>query len=217
MAYRQIEHHHHHENRTAQKLTTPARFYMTNGSTFDLGLPCWYKEIHPPIRARHHCRDWHDHAGQPDPMHPDHVCQDYDFASVHCHGDPCDHGRYDYPDICGVRPGHHPPPYAPHHHDVPHRHAFNRIDMAKLIPIHLTEEGYKTVEVSFEPEIEGLEAEAWIDEGDDWVIRIHFVAQIDMEEFKPMSTKFAVRVYNNDKTVCDVAAIAEVIVMPAAR
>lgn len=208
MAYRQIEQHHHHHNRTAQKLVTPARFYITNGSTFDLGLPCWYREIHPPIRARHHCRDWHDHVGQPDPMHPDHVCQDYDFASVHCH-------QPEHPEH-GPRPGHHPPPYAPHHHDI-HRHAFNRIDMAKLIPIHLLEEGYETVEVAFQPKISGLTAEAYIDEADDWVIRVHFVAQVDMEDFKPMSTKFAVRVYNGDKTDCDVAAIAEVIVMPAAR
>lgn len=215
MAYRQLEHKPHPHNRTAQKLVTPARYYITNGSTFDLALPCFYKEIHPPIRARHHCRDWHDHVGQPDPMHADHVCQDYDFASVHCHEDPCYHGQYDIPwHGQGDNPyPHHPPHHPPHHH----RHAFHRIDMAKLIPIHLLKEEYKTVEVAFQPVISGLNATGYIDEADDWIIRVHFVALVDDEEFKPQKTKFAVRVYNDDKSICDVAAIAEVIVMPAAR
>ena len=220
MAYRKIEehHHHHHGNRTAQKLTTPAQFWMTNGSTFDLALPCWYREIHKPIRARHHCRDWHDHVGQPTPTHPDQVCQEWDYAIVHPDRISSEYIHDDHlPHPCGMDKFGHPAPYSVHPHDLPHRHAFSRIDMAKLIPIHLTKEGYTTVEVAFEPVISGLTATAEIDESDDWVIRVHFKAIIDMEDFEPVRTKFAVRVYNKGKTECDVAAIAEVIVMPAAR
>lgn len=217
MAYRQLEHHHHHDNRTAQKLVTPAEFFMTNGSTFDLAFPCFYKEIHKPIRARHHCRAWHDHVGNPDPMHPDDVCQDYDFAALHCHGDPCYHGEYDIPWM-----GHSDHPYdhphgAPLHPDHPHRHAFNRIDMAKLVPIHLLQEGYERCEVAFLPSLPGLSAKAWIDEADDWIIRVKFSAWVEDDDFKPQSTRFAVRVYNDGEERCDVASIAEIVVMPAAR
>lgn len=198
MAYRAYEPKCPPKHRNAQNLSTPARFYIVNGSIFELALPCWYHEILPSIPARHHCRDWHDHVGNPDPMHSDHVCQDHDYA-IHV-----DAHRID-------------------------RYCRTALNLKNLFPIHLREEGYETVEVAFDPPIDGLEAQGKIDQSDDWVLRITIKAEVSepQDEHKPFQqltaplhpvrTRMAVRVYNSERSICDVAAIAELIITPAAR
>lgn len=142
--------------RTMQKTATPHKIYMHSGETVSLAIPCWYLEVRPPVPAHPHNRQLHDHLGWPGPDHPDHCCQDWDFArsccSLHPHK-PCDPGtckRY--------------------------------LDMGRLVPIHLQEEGY----AGFECHIVRIGEDGYqsdddpaltvdligVDRADDWVIRL---------------------------------------------
>lgn len=192
MSYRVNEHKHKKPNRTAQKTSTLSKYFMENGSTFRLAIPCWYYDIKPPIRARHHCKAWHDHVGQPSPHHPDHVCQVHDFSSE-CH--------------------HHEHCHKYHHNRRHHHHHY--IDMAKLIPVHLSEEGYTKVVVAFDKEYDGLSYEAWIDESDDWVIRVLFEASLEEATEKPVEVKFVIKVIDEEDNRIDVAAKGKLKILPA--
>lgn len=190
MSYRVHEHKPKKPNRTAQKTSTAARYYMENGTTFRLAIPCWYYDVRPPIRARHHCKPWHDHVGQPSPHHPDHVCQVHDFASE-CHA----HNHYGF------------------HH--PHHCHHSYIDMAKLIPIHLTKEGYTKVSVAFDNLPEGLLYDAWIDETDDWVVRVFFDADVKEAIDKPVDTRFIIKVIDEEENRVDTVARGKLRIEPA--
>ena len=187
MGYRQIEKHKPKPNRTAQKTATPVRYFMQNGTTFNLAIPCWYKEIHKPIKAHHHCRAKHDHYGWPNPDHPDHSCQWHDFA-IECHN-----------------------PFR-HHGECHHHHHY--IDMADLFPIHLTKEGYSKIIIAFDKELEGLEAEGYIDEKDDWVIRVDFSAYLLEAIDKHVDVRFVVKVADEDETMVDVASFGLLRILP---
>ena len=190
MGYRQLEHHHHHGNRTAQKTTTPSTYYMENGTTFNLAIPCWYKELHTPIRYHHHCRFKHDHHGWPEPRHPDHSCQPHDFPKIPCHN-----------------------PERAHHH---HHHHY--VDMASVFPIHLTSEGYDEITVVFSDPVEGLSSVAYVDESDDWVIRIFFSAFVEEATDKPYETRFIVKAGRDDESghrVTDVVSRGKLKILPA--
>lgn len=195
MGYRQLELHHHHENRTAQKTSTPATFFMENGTTFSLAVPCWYKEIHLPERTWHHCRAAHDYKGWPEPNRTDNSCQDFDFRSPHYNGWGCNN------------------PYL-----NPHKYHDHYIDMARLYPIHLTEEGYTDPVVVFDTTYSGLVANAWIDDTDDWVIRIYISAYLSEAVEESVSTKFIVKLSRTDedkKKIVDVAARGTLKILPA--
>ena len=198
MAYRQLEHKHKPQNRTAQKTTTPARYFMENGTTFNLAIPCWYKEIHLPERAFHHCRWHHDHHGWPEPRHPDHSCQDYDFPVEHLnHHDHLD-CHNPYPDI--------------------HRHHHHYLDMTELFPIHLIKEGYKSATVVFDKNYSGLTARAYIDLVDDWVVRLHFSAYLKEAQEKPVEVRFIVKLNRTDEEgnkIVDVASRGRLKILPA--
>ena len=177
MPYHDLPHPKPHPHRTLENLTAPATVFITNGSIFNLALPCWYQEVHPPIRAHAHCKDWHDHVGVPSPHHPDHSCQPaWEFASWWT-------GMHDldplYPDFHG----------SPHHW---RRHLRHLIDMHCLIPIHLIEEGYEKVYIAIKNKPEGLDAEAWIDKAHDHVIRIRFDAAVPEAESEPKDYHFSV-------------------------
>lgn len=151
MGYRIKEKQPHKPNRSMQDTATPSKIYMQNGTTAYLAIPCWYQEVKKPIPAHHHDRMHHDHVGWPSPNHPDHICQNWDFAHSCCsfnenkkHCDRC------------------------------HRY----IDMSKLIPIHLTKEGYKSIVVAFDGAPNGLKATGHIDKKD-WIVRIVFIAKCD--------------------------------------
>lgn len=150
MAYRKLEPKPKKPRRTMEKMTTPSDFYITLGTTANLAIPCWYIEAHKPRPAHHHDRPWHDHIGWPDPYHADHSCQSWDFAHSCCSHD---HNK--------------------HHCD----HCKNYIDMNKLIPIHLKEEGYEGIHVVIEwiggdPRVL-LDGAGAIDPHDDWIVRLY--------------------------------------------
>lgn len=135
--------------RTMENLTSPSDIYLTLGTSTLLAVPCWYIEVHKPIPAVHHSRDYHDFKGAPSPNHRDHVCQAWDFAHS----------------CCSI------------HHDMHHcDHCDHFIDMKRVSPIHMLEEGYEDVEVITEF-MEGdsrvsLSGSASIDREDDWILRV---------------------------------------------
>lgn len=132
--------------RDVQGTTSPSKVFVQNGSTLEYAIPCWYLIVDAPVRSHCHSRDHHDHIGWPSPTHPDHICQDWEFA--HCH--------HRHENIRG------------YHHD----HCDHYIDMRRLHPIHLIKEGYEDIDVVFHDKPDGLEAYGEIDKKRDWIIRI---------------------------------------------
>lgn len=150
MGYRKLEPKPKKPRRTMEKMTSPSDLYMVLDTTANFAIPCWYIEVRKPRPAHPHDRPWHDHVGWPDPHHVDHSCQSWDFAHSCCSHD--------------------------HHLDHCPSHCKNFIDMRKLIPIHLTKEGYEEVKVVIEF-IEGdkrveLDGVGVIDPKDDWIVRL---------------------------------------------
>lgn len=155
MSYRIKEHHHHHGHRTMVDIATPMRVTVHNGATAHLAIPCWYQEVQKPVRAKHHNVHWHHHVGWPSPNHPDHICQ-LAYEGRH-YGHRCPLG-----------------------HDHCHKTCSHYIDMRNIMPIHLLSEyeNYQTARVVFDNKPNGLTAQAWIDEIDDWVVRVLFGAEL---------------------------------------
>lgn len=131
--------------RDVQGAASPSTVFIQNGSTLEYAIPCWYLIAEEPLRSHCHSRQLHDHIGWPSPTKPDHICQDWEFAhSCRAHK------------VKG------------HHHD----HCKRYLDMEKLHPIHLTEEGYSNIEIVFNNKPEGFNATGYIDEKRDWIVRI---------------------------------------------
>lgn len=150
MGYRIQEHRPPKPNRTMQGLTTPYRVYMENGQTVELAIPCFYQEVRPPIPVHRHCRPWHDHVGWPSPSHPDHSCQEWDFASD-----------------CSTAAG---------RLEV-HRACERELDLARLVPVHFKEEYSDVSFNAVATDEEGKDAgeitiKADLDDHDDWVVRV---------------------------------------------
>lgn len=199
-------HHHHEPNRTVQKTTTPAVFYVSNGQETRLAFPCWYKEIFPPMHLRHHCRDLHDHEGWPEPRFPDHSCQDWDFACHEPH-----HGCHDSSHIHGISAACAHRPEGDYHYD----HCGCYLDLNKMHPIHLTKEGYNKIIVQVGESKIGLSAKGWIDKKQDWVVRVWFKANIaDLE--RPFVTDLAIRANNDEINKIDTVFLGKLVVLPAA-
>lgn len=140
--------------RTLEKLTTPGTIYIHPIETVELAIPCYYMEMRPPVPARPHDRMVHDMLGWPWPDKPDCSCQEWDFDRHRCRRTP--HMKCDPP------------------------HCKDYIDMRRLIPIHLTEEGYSGADVVLN-DSEGkpvdvntsdIQIEAHIDATDDWIVRV---------------------------------------------
>lgn len=168
MAYRKLEKPRVHKSRrTFQALTTPFHAWVINGSSVEIAIPCFYQEVRPPIPAIHHDIHWHHHVGWPGPYHPDHICQ---MAYT--------------PHECG--------------HKGPCKSCRHYLDMSTIHPIHLNS-GYEVLgDADAEPtarDLEGrlmvvmsiddrqivpgsddgpIEAEAWVDDKEDWIVRIAF-------------------------------------------
>lgn len=155
------------KHRSMQDTATPGEVFIHNGCTAHLAIPCWYLETRPPIPAHHHDRQHHDMIGWPTPTRPDHCCQEWDFDRSCCSKNP--------------RLRHCPP------------HCEHFLDMGRLIPIHLTEEGYTDIEVNFldsdrntvSPIRHQVDAEATIDPVDDWVVRIAFSVYMEDKALIP--------------------------------
>ena len=62
-------------------------------------------------------------------------------------------------------------------------------------PIHLTEEGYNRIEVVFDKKPTGLYGQGFIDERDDWVIRLKFHAVLDEAVLERFNCNFTVFAY----------------------
>lgn len=151
-------------SREMQDTVTPGSVVIHAGETANLAIPCFYQEIHRPIPVRPHDRLRHDTLGWPTPDRPDHSCQEWDFDRHVCRRTP--HMKCDPP------------------------HCERYVDMRSLFPIHLTEEGYGNVKVVLQTDI--VTADAWIDEDQDWVIRIKLSSDPDVEVTEPKHTSAAV-------------------------
>ncbi len=177
---------------------------LEHGASTSFAIPCYYKEIRKPIPVRHHSRLWHDHTGMPSPNHPDHICQWWNFASCDCvhgaHKGLLGHhertaGKFGY-DGCGQ-----------------HLHCRDFIDMSKLFPIHLIREGYTEVLCGIYPEIAGIGITGYIDEIDDWIIRVHISAICESAISKMEQTNFSIFVTNGENS--DPVMTGKIIVAPA--
>lgn len=184
------------KRRTMQMTTTPGTMYMHNGCSADMAIPCWYMEVRKPIPAAPHDRMRHDMIGWPTPDHPDHCCQEWDFDRHHCRRTP-------HLKCC--------PPKCEHF-----------IDMRRLIPIHLSEEGYDGVSVtvldSSGKPAAGITAEGSIDETDDWIVRIRFKVSVEdamIPSDDPVSYYYSVRVDMRDASSSDLVTIGRLVVLPA--
>lgn len=184
------------KHRTMQDTSTPGEIYIHNGCTANLAIPCWYLEMRKPIPAHPHDRMHHDMIGWPTPDHPDHCCQEWDFDRHHCRRTP-------HLKCC--------PPRCEHF-----------IDMRRLIPIHLEEEGYEKVDVSIldseKRPVEGIQYLTSIDESDDWVVRV--VLDVNVPDLLIPDDGHRVYYYSvylsrDGQMVRDLVAMGRLIVLPS--
>lgn len=170
---------HHYGNRTVADTVTPMIKYIKNGATANFAFPCWYLEVAPPHKVQLHSKRLHDHYGWPSPRHNDHIHQPYELIHEMLHD----------PYIDEV-----------HNHHEYHGHVRSLIDMKKLIPIHLIEEGYTNVKVAFADTIEGLTVtSAHIDIDDDWVVRTIISAKVPAAIKEKVETTFSVIASRSDE------------------
>lgn len=177
--------------RTMQDTTTPGRIIIENGNTAELAIPCFYKEIHLPTHAEIHSRDKHDHEGWVDPRRPDACCQPQDFVYS---GTP----SWGYASTC----------------DGQNRIYREYLDMSKLIPIRLLEEGYTNSTVAITGAPAGLNTLTHISMEQDWVVRVSFDVAIPNMD-KPLELPFAVRVSTPDGTRRDTVSRGVLVILPA--
>lgn len=184
--------------RTMQDTATPAKVFVHNGCTADLAVPCWYQEIHPPVRMKPHDRPRHDHMGWPDPCRPDMSCQLYEPFEA---GFP--------PEPCHTHMGGHPP-------------VRKLVDMSRVYPIHLSseDEGYSKARVSFVGDHDGITATASIDADQDWIVRVRFEVRDANALEEPQTYRFTVFV-DAEATGklgarSDIVCLGELVVLPAA-
>lgn len=186
--------------RTMQDTATPNTVFVHNGCTASLAIPCWYLEAKRPVPMRPHNRQIHDMIGWPTPDWPDHCCQDWDFARS----------------CCGVYPNRKCEPMRCRRY----------LDMGRLVPIHLTEEGYRGTPVVRVVDADGVnavgvDASAWIDADDDWVVRILFDVMVNgvlTPEDDPAEFYYSIFLEREDEkeqTRRDLAAMGKLVVLPA--
>lgn len=179
------------KRRDLQATSTPGNIYMHNGTVSEFALPCMYRVIDSPAPAHHHDRAIHDHVGWPSPNHPDHVCQEWDFADSCCRG-----GRHD----CTAGRG----------GGTCRRY----VDIGSLSPIHFSEEGYEDFTVHIDPwrkgdSLDGVSAVARLDSEDDWIVRVEMSAAI-ADMYDPVELRYSVFA---DR---DLITIGKLTVLPAA-
>lgn len=207
MSYREEQHRHCKPNRTMEVTTTPSGVFVDNGVTAHLAIPCFYKEIFPPIETWSHDRRVHDHHGWPTPDHPDHSCQNWDFAHGRCHKGNKRNAWHDY--ITN--------PYEYHGACGNHNHCNDYIDPSRLYPIHLTQEGYEDVSIVFKDAPDGLTYRAWIDEESDWIVRVFFDVEVEEAITDVVKVPFAVRVHlqDGDYKKRDTVLKSKLVILPA--
>ena len=175
------------KQRSMQDTATPGTVFVHQGTTAHMAIPCFYQEAHAPIHAHPHDRMRHDMLGWPTPEHPDHSCQEWDFDRHCCRRTP--HMKF-CPPSCE-----------------------RFVDLGRLFPIHLTEEGYDGVEVEQQTGL--VTVTGSIDADQDWVVRLVISSEVDMEVTKPQRTSAAVYVTRGDD-VRDLVSLVKIIVLPVA-
>lgn len=154
------------ERRVIADATTRSFIYVDNGCTASIAIPCWYENISHPKRVMPHDRAQHDFVGQPTPESPDSVCQAKTYW-----------GRAD--DVFGDV-------------DAPRTPVRCMIDMDCMVPIHLLDEGYTSVNIAFEDAPIGLSATGSIDKNEDWVVRVDIDAQCQQATKDNLSIPFTI-------------------------
>lgn len=83
-------------------------------------------------------------------------------------------------------------------------------------PIHLIEEGYDQVTVSYEDSDNAahLATEAWIDEDDDYIVRMKVGANFDTFSDKPVDIRFTIFAGKSDGSVRDAVCHGILTVLP---
>ena len=156
------------KRRTLQKTSTRGTIYVADGTTASLAIPCYYMEMHILFSSMPH--DWmrHKMRGWPTPDKPDSCCQEWDFVNSCCRRTP-------HMECC--------PPHCEHF-----------IDMRRLFPIHLKDEGYTSFEVEIVDAPDGLVATASLDPDDDWIVRVSTESDIGANSFsdKMIDRRFSV-------------------------
>jgi hypothetical protein len=200
MGYRIKEHRPPLARRTVVDLATPAKLYVHNGATSEFAFPCYYQEVLPPIPARRHNRRFHDHVGWPSPGHADHCCQ---IALV--------------PHQCGHKGG--------------CKTCRHYLDAGTIFPIHLLSEleGYSSsIDVAlYAPDefidLEGLNVSAWVDEEEDWVVRMLVSPRLSEAISEPVRIRFTLFANSAAHTLGqreyqarrDIVGIGEIIICPS--
>ena len=175
------------KQRSMQDTATPGTVFVHQGTTAHLAIPCFYQEAHAPVHAVPHDRMLHDTLGWPTPERPDHSCQEWDFDRHCCRRTP--HLKF-CPPSCE-----------------------RFVDLGRLFPIHLTEEGYDGVEVEQQTGL--VTVTGRIDPDQDWVVRLDVESDVDMSVTKPQRTSVAVYVTRGDDAR-DLVSLVKVIVLPVA-
>lgn len=181
--------------RTVVDTATPVKLYVHNGSTGDFAFPCWYQEVHHPLPGVLHDKHWHDHIGWPSPRHPGHSCQLWIPEPGYC---------------------------APDLHYECATHAHHYVDMSRVIPIHLTsaDEGYNSVSVAWVQQPQGITTTAWIDDDEDWIVRLNIACNDPNAKEEPQTYKLTVFVNAPASTGKparhDIVVLAELTVLPSA-
>ena len=192
MGYRLKEPRPHKPRRNVVDLSTPMKLYIHNDTAGHFAIPCWYQEVLKPRVTEIHDRMMHDHFGWPAPDNPDHICQ---IPTPRCHG----HHRYPGERFhYGMRFHHHRPLYhqpfficTMHldpdtcNHKGGCKACRHYLDARTVFPIHLSRsidedlgEGYDSLDVVIIDrdghviDDEEIEADAYIDEVEDWVVRL---------------------------------------------
>lgn len=100
-------------------------------------------------------------------------------------------------------------PYVPKHGPL-------QLRDVKLVPIHLTEEGYTTVGIAFDDDQPmGLEAEGYIDEMEDHIVRFSLTARCPGAIKEPQRCRMSLAVANSTATKVDIISVFDVLILPA--
>ena len=186
--------------RTIVETATPSKIYVHNGTIAHLAFPCWYQEVHHPIPIKPHRRDIHDHIGWPEPTRPDRICQVW-------------------------VPGYKEPSIGIGFENPRRIHPRKMIDLKGIVPIHLLREGYTSFEVALDasddvPDSSRLEISAYVQEHEDWVVRVDVFAHDEKALKKPMKYKmtvFALAADTDDHPLArkDIVALTDLIILPS--
>lgn len=159
--------------RNVQNLSTPLMIYWTGDTSFEFAFPCTYRIFKESEHHRMHCITL---------PHPDWTKEGKDiFVSRTDNYLPC---FYHHHYCCD----------SPHHYKHSCHKCCHYVDMTRSVPIHFLKEGYTTAKfTAYDDDNTPVEidGEAWIDEEDDWVIRVHLERLKSLQKMKDLHYWFS--------------------------